>query len=811
MPGATSNPSTSTCPVIYTSAQSATCPQSLYYTVQATYTFQSVNNTGQSDLCLAGQPPSRSHPAVIVLQVTVSWDNLAKSVTATTNIPYPSPNVQTEGFLAVQLQNDGLADVNDNASSDRYQVVPITVTDSALSFSSTVEADANGCAFLQVPPGTYDVSLGQPSAASLPGYTGTPPYVTEAGATSVDYPNVIVAEADVTNVNAVAFDQGIDASLTYPSATDLARGVQCPGGSSVPCVAVGSDPSGLSTSTGGGGGTWSVSGAPGMTTLSQVACGPNGSVCVAVGSNGGVGAIDSTSGAISSAFKDTVPAGITNVTQVACPSNRGCYAIASNGTAPVLRAGTVTGSSATWTTLTVPNTTFSSLTALACPTSSTCELAGVATTTTNSTPTTTIVRMDGDPDQVASNPSWVPTFTADTLPGVTTSVGAMTCPSSSVCEALAAGDATSASDPVILTTGPASSGASNWTAETLPAGATSFSSISCTASACLVAGIEGGAPGLWGADLTAGPHTWTDETSSLLSITGATSFAAVTGVACGEPTGGDTADCAVTATACPVAQAICPPSAVATGGTTAVLADGYLANGSWSWNLPSTPSVDTVDAYLGVSCEPNPSSSRADCAAVGVNGGAPVILDTTAGPGGAWQDHTPTYTGSVASGIPVEMTPKSSTSWSTVVAGGAATNTTSLSNLYPESTGYGLVAADCPAAATTSTTASFTEAPGVPLGLLSLQLQGPGAAPVSGATITLQPTTCSSDTFTFTMPATDANGFSALSVPFGTYRYTVKVGGTTTPAASVITVNPTDVLVGSTPYYLSVPAVVPSS
>ncbi|HEX3981838.1 MAG TPA: prepilin-type N-terminal cleavage/methylation domain-containing protein, partial [Acidimicrobiales bacterium] len=71
------------------------------YAVSADYVPQSVNNQGGSDLCSSGQPPSPSHPDVILLQVTVTWNHGNSSVTDTTAVDYPQPGLQTQGFLSV--------------------------------------------------------------------------------------------------------------------------------------------------------------------------------------------------------------------------------------------------------------------------------------------------------------------------------------------------------------------------------------------------------------------------------------------------------------------------------------------------------------------------------------------------------------------------------------------------------------------------------------------------------------------------------------------------------------------------------------
>ncbi len=51
-----------------------------------------------------------------------------------------------------------------------------------------------------------------------------------------------------------------------------------------------------------------------------------------------------------------------------------------------------------------------------------------------------IIRLDGDPATLATNPLWTPTFTTDTLPATVKAVGEINCPTSTLCEALAVGD-----------------------------------------------------------------------------------------------------------------------------------------------------------------------------------------------------------------------------------------------------------------------------------------------------------------------------------------------------------------------------------
>ena len=126
------------------------------------------------------------------------------------------------------------------------------------------------------------------------------------------------------------------------------------------------------------------------------------------------------------------------------------------------------------------------------------------------------------------------------------------------------------------------------------------------------------------------------------------------------------------------------------------------------------------------------------------------------------------------------------------MAAGHPTNATLLPNvLYPQAGGYSLVAGDCPAEATSTSTTSLAALPGgtatstVPLGLLPIQLVDSTGAPVAGATITLTTPSCPTGADAYNMPVTDATGTTVTSVPYGTYTYTVTVGGSATAHTSV--------------------------
>ncbi len=741
------------------------------YAVTAAYTEDLVNDIGQSDLCSAGQPPSPSHPGVIELKVTVTWDGGGQSLSDTTDINYPKPGLQTEGFLAVNLTNDGEQDVYGNEASDRLEALPVTITQVTGSPTLspnpyTLYADQNGCIFAQVPVGTYDVAIQQPTAGTPPnfsGYPGAPPFVDTSGSTDDEQDNQVVTVTAEQTVNLDAFDESINSSISYGGASAVDDGVSCPGAASVPCVTTGDGTTGATAAWGSASSTWTSTTLGAGTEINQVDCTNTASAyCVGVGLGPSGGLIESTSSDFNSPTADTVPSGVTDLTQVTCPSATGCYALGQSGSGPVVLAGYVGSGTDQWIVVPHPGVTLTGLDSIACPTTTTCEIAYAGI---GGAPG--VLRLDGDPGLLAHNPAWTPSVTSDTLPGAVTSVGTITCPTASTCLATATGDHSSPSDATVITVPVAVAGGSTWTAEsTFPTGASTVTGISCTATTCVAVGSATGAAAVWTADLTASPHAWSQSTGFPSSVLAATS------VACGYPASGDTADCAV-------AAITSSPSGAGE------LLDGSVTNGSWVWNPATIPNNEGLQYLLGVSCQSPVSAADATCAAVGATPSGPVVLTTATGPAGTWTDRSPTgLSGAVVAGIPLEITPSGTTSWTTQVSSGGNSNATTLPNpLYPQAPGYSIAAGDCQAEAVSSAIANLNSQPGgtaqvtVPLGLLPLQLVNPSGVPVSGATITLTSTACGGAD-SYNLPVTDPTGETSASVPYGSYSYTVTQGGT---------------------------------
>ena len=773
------------------------------FTVQSEYSWQSVNNeTGtSSDFCSDGEPPSPSHPAVIQLHVMVSWDSGAHAVTDTTNVDYPQPGLQTDGYISMQLTNSGSVDTDGNLAASRLEAIPVIITPAVGNPYSALYPDSNGCFFAELGTGDYTISLGQPSAGTpnvFTGYSGIPPFVTTGGSTSDSYGAdvTVAAEQTIQLSGGNSFDEGINTSLSYGGGAAVDGGVQCPGTSDITCFTTGDGTSGASAAWGGTSSTWTSTTLSHVTHLNQVACTSASSpTCVGVGytQSGGSdsGTVVTTPSDFNSISTDTLPSNsdVADITKVVCPSSNGCYALATTPAGnPVLLAGAVgqtpadtwiVVNPAEWSSAPPASTTFTSLSSIACPTSTTCELTGSAVFGTAPT-APVILRMDGDPATLASNPTWTPTFTADVVPSDMQSVGKITCPDSTQCLAIGTGDSTSPTDPTIFTA-PIASGsgqASTWINDTFPANTGSVTGISCTSTTCVAIGTMSGSSAtaaVWTGLLNGGGSDQWQQATTIPVVD------SVTAVACGQPAGNDGADCEI---------------AAVTSSTSGELIEGSLAqNGGWVWNPTTFTSDNAVEYYSGVACESPPSSNNSACAASAVTPSGPIIVTSASGPSGTWTTETPSsLPGATVTGVPVETTPASQSNWSTNVdyQPGGSSNATSLPGyLYPYADGYSVVAGDCGAEANaTGAEATLSALPGgtaagtVPLGLLPLQVRNSTGAALSGATVTLTADTsgCAGDQYV--LPLTDSSGKSRIAVPYGTYLFTATAGSTTIPTSS---------------------------
>ncbi|HEV3130447.1 MAG TPA: hypothetical protein VGY51_00700 [Acidimicrobiales bacterium] len=549
--------------------------------------------------------------------------------------------------------------------------------------------------------------------------------------------------------------------------------------------------------------------------------------------------------------EDSLPGTVTSLSQVVCPSSTACVAWGTGSAGPVVLAGTISAGGDTWNAVSLP-ATITTLNQVAC----TAALACVAVGNGGGTGLAASGPIYGAGGAPAAG-TWV---LSNPPSGFTlTNLSQVACPAALACMAIGAGTVGGVAGLIVTSGSPAvpANGLGsvlNWTRDANPTPApTSFSQLICpSATTCLVTGanasqaiIYSGAPGV--ATLTSDPVPASTQSLSqvvcpsgtvCVAIGSGTSGPVVLSGAIGTPDtwsspaalGIPSGITAVSAVSCPNATscAIAASTNDANNNPLAAILSGSPGP-SATWSSAAIPAVDASTLYLtGIAC--TPTGGTATCSAVGTSSTGAVIMMSKGGPGGTWNDDTAdaavSLNGSPTSNIPIEVTNSALTNqsgangaWNPVAAtpSGSA-NTTSLPDIYPFASGYGVFAGDCTAEDTTNgpgtTTAATT--PGntfvspsttVPLAVLPIQVYSSVGVPESGDILTLTATTggCAADTYA--LQSTGPDGVSRTEVPFGTYTLKVKlpVGNTSTTYAVVVA--PGKVTIG-TQHLLPQPATV---
>lgn len=522
--------------VFYTFLQSS--PTELTGVTGGTGTFASgttVKQNPKPNLCTSGTPQ------LLKMTITVSWgpnadtNNIQDSVV----LNYPPSGVQTLGFLALQVSGDSeAADSQGDPWSTRVTAVPVTFSGPQ---TLNLYPDQYGCVFAQVKPGTYTVSVGQPSsgtpqgtsynsttypqpfvanavgsssavAGSYSGHVWSPPdspsNATEPVGTA---PAITVSVGTVTRVDAIAaanyppYDEGSTINWTFPSTTAVDDGVVCPGVNQIACVASGQNSAGTAQIAWTPGSSWSNPSLPVGVSLTRMTSMASASTtaCIGVGfgSSGAVILHGTTSSPILYADPVTGLAGLSSagatLTQVVCPSATQCMAIGTNSSgAGVIASGAIGAvvagvSTDTWTLDTVSTAT-TSLSSLQCPIGAGCAVIG----TTSTSPV------------ILSGPAGSGTFAASTFPtgasgfSVTT-LSHLLCPTTTNCMAIGTGEVpstatTSPAPPLVISgtwtggSGVGTTGATQaWNSDAGATGTTltSVSAITCPSTTkCLVTG-----------------------------------------------------------------------------------------------------------------------------------------------------------------------------------------------------------------------------------------------------------------------------------------------------------------------------------
>jgi len=754
------------------------------YTLHAQFTW-TTSEGSHPDLCTSGSVPS-----VLAVHVWVTWRHTHR-VNDSTIIDFPPPGLPTEGFLAVQVNGDPPgappADLNGVSWSSRVQNVPVTVSSST--YTSTLHPNSYGCVFLQVPPGSYTVSLADPSSGGVP---DTPSWTANADETTDPSQSSLMVNVGLVTLATFQYDEGSLVTLSYPTSTATDGGVICPAVGVIRCLVLGqapahtTDPSATPvaelsvwTTTG-----WSVLEPAGVAQVAAAACAAS-TRCVAVGdgrSGGGYAGTSVSTPTTSVAFSpDAVPSGVTALATVTCPSSARCYATGSGSGGAVILSGAVGTSGVSWTLDALPSGV-TRITGLSCPAATTC----YATTSRGG-----VLSLSGD------------TWSADTLPTTPTyapsALDAISCTSTTSCYAVGTRKSSSLAAEISLATG----SATDWVKDAGPATLTSLTQLVCepstpgasceatgsrtTGSTSYAAIASLSSPTTWQLDTLDTPTTTAVSVGALtcpspsvcaaigtassgapllLWKTGAATFTA-------EPLPPGTAMLG-TLTCSEISRCFLTGSASTSTGAVAALISGEA--GTWTLDtLPGSPVAISKVACGGSVCEaPGASESGA------------VFLDGTP-TGTTWTAASPSgEEGLAATGVPVAVT---SSGLETVrpleVAVPAPTATvTRIGPLFPFESGYTIAATSCgpltPSVFATSVPGA-TAAATVPMGVLSLRVVNSRGDPDTGATVTavpscaktLSPPAGKTNPTSYSLLSTGPLGLSRIALPYGTYNVTV--------------------------------------
>ena len=705
-------------------------------------------DTSGTSLCITG-----SQPQVLVARVVVTWNNGTSKVSDSTQFdPINQVIDPTQGFLALPIYGNGAADQFSRSYSQRVSAIPVLLTSSALAAPGyeTVYPTTDGCVFVELPAGTYSVSLSTPSGYSTP-FAG---YPLQSTATASE---IINAQQTTVDLNGLYFDEGDTVTNnTAPAVTTVEDGVTC--GPGATACATGGESTGGATLFTGSGTNWqqvTVTGSPGAVRFDAEAC-TTATNCFAVG-EGTTGPDIATynpvadtaslvqtnlTGAVGSAFSG---ANVQSLTNVVCNAAACVVSGVDNNGEPVYMTYTVATS--TWSPVTVlPQA--QSITSIACSTL-TCVAIGTTTAGTNASFIYTI-----------ASSTWAAPTQFD--PTKVNSATGIAC-TSSTCLVVGAG--LLGHPPVYLTY--ADGGA--WSTASPITGLASGDSVgqmTCVASTCFALGTHAGNP----VSLSFATGAWTTLAAFPSGI------ATVSSLTCP-----DAAHCYATANA-------------STSGTVI-----EYASSAWSIVLPNAVAAPTY--MSGLSCTSSTTCYIAGTAA----SGAPEIITDAAG---TWTPDLFSASLHSAAGTlaNIDVFPASQTPTVQLLP-------SSPKVFYPSETGYLFWADNYPdaqAAANMGVTScsnsanngwltpvamtpggTVTVGPG--LGLLDVQIVSPtNRAPVPGVVVTATRNSCTGDAAQTVTTNTD--GIAVLAVPPGTYAVTTPLGGTGTVTASQLgTLTPSSV------------------
>jgi hypothetical protein len=749
--------------------------QGFHYSI-ALY-FQWTSISGTANVCKSGVIPQ-----VVLAQVTVSWGPTLQSVSESSviNLPYIA-STPTNGFLAVQVSN---------AAGKGTKGVLVTAATTSPAYSTTGLTDSHGCAFLTVPsasPG-YTVSLSPPT--TTPGLV----YVDQTDNPAPSQSGQAVSAQGITTVS-FNYDQAATVDLNYPSVTGVADGVTCPTTSF--CIATGQNQTTTTSGTNQTNGTptaeiletadgtnWNPVAVPGLTRLLGIAC-PTTSSCEGVGtSTTGTGMAFGVT-IVSGTWTITtqaLPSGLatSQLSSVSCTSATSCYAVG-YGVSGGTRSGVMLSyNGTTWSTVATSGVEL--IGSIACPTAATCVL--TANNTTAPVPAPVVYTFNTSTSA----------FTPVTLSPTPSTLSQVTCGSSVSGLCILTGTVGTNAEAWVSTTS-----GSTWTVVTgIPTGASTLGMPVCTtASSCLV----------------------TDNTPSTTSG----QILVLTGTPSGAPAAWAASVATVPAGIQSLSDLACQSTTcLAAGQVSGSPGQGLLltsTNSGTSWTSTSLPGTTTPTFLTGVGC------LSSACVASGEATTGDLLYGE---PSTTWASDTVP-----ASADPTGTTGLLGAGWSATVgntdfnysflevvpaaspATASSPNPTTLTPLYPSTSGYTVWPGGCPAETSSPPTAAVT--PGgtssitVALAPIALEVVDATGQPVPGATITLAQNNLASarcPAESFAMPTTAGDGLSRAGFSYGVYTATITdpLDSRTTTAA--LTINPSSVSTGSTTYPEPDPVVV---
>lgn len=491
-----------------------------YYPI-ATFTWEARTVTGKSlpDLCT-----SKTVPKIMRLTVTVSFPR--GKVSDTTEIDYPPSGLPTDGFLGVQVEGsptsatDSTPPPTKNGVSwgSRVKTVPVVVTTATTTGKvHRAYAGADGCAFFELPVGTYTVDVGPDTQVT--------PFVTTGSTTgtSINPPTKFqVLLSKVTEAGPYLYDEGAYINIAYPNSTVTDTSVACPDVAQFQCLVAGQGTVGGATAAVNvlSGSSWTsldLPAAAGIEKVESSACTSTACVGVGFGASGAAAVVDDPNHIGS--WKASPPPSTLDVSiirHVQCPAANDCLALGTTPSGPVI-LGAVISTAATgaislsWAADSIPSTmALTSTSQLACAGSSACFVA--ATTST------------GPVVLVAGASGAAQAWKQETLTPSMSSIADLTCAGTTAC--LLDGT-TSAGGPAVLA-GAVSATSETWQAETLPTlhPATTLSSLTCVGTtACLATGNAKTGPSVVAGAVSATPGTWTSQTLKSTSMKSASLLA----------------------------------------------------------------------------------------------------------------------------------------------------------------------------------------------------------------------------------------------------------------------------------------------